>query len=70
MKTIPFTRNLFLCMVLITITLSANSKTDSPRIKEENVTYMANGVTLKGFIAYDENIKGKRPVVLLSMNGE
>lgn len=37
----------------------------APKIKEENVTYTADGVTLKGFVAYDENIKGKRPAVLV-----
>ena len=34
-------------------------------IKEETVTYQAGGVTCSGFIAWDENIKGKRPVVLI-----
>lgn len=34
-------------------------------IKEEAVTYSANGVTLKGFITYDESKTGKRPVVLV-----
>jgi len=37
----------------------------SPKIKEETVSYMANGMTYKGFIAYDENVKGKRPAVLV-----
>lgn len=37
----------------------------APKIKEEVVTYSANGVTLKGFVAYDENVKGKRPAVLV-----
>ena len=36
-----------------------------PKIKEETVSYMANGVTYKGFIAYDENVKGKRPAILV-----
>jgi len=34
-------------------------------IKEENVTYSADGVTLKGYIAYDQNLKGKRPAILV-----
>jgi dienelactone hydrolase len=34
-------------------------------IKEENVTYTADGVLLKGYIAYDTNQKGKRPAVLV-----
>src|ERR1035437_6792825 len=36
-----------------------------PNIKEETVSYTANGVTYKGFIAYDDNIKGKRPAILV-----
>ena len=36
-----------------------------PNIKEEVVTYTAGGVTLKGFVAYDANITGKRPAILV-----
>jgi len=35
------------------------------KIKEETVNYTANGVNLIGFIAYDEAIKGKLPVVFV-----
>jgi len=35
------------------------------KIKEETVSYSVNGVTYKGFIAYDDNIKGKRPAILI-----
>ncbi len=31
----------------------------------EEVDYSADGVTLKGYLAYDENVKGKRPGVLV-----
>ncbi len=34
-------------------------------IKEENITYVADGVTMKGFVAYDSDIKGKRPAILV-----
>jgi dienelactone hydrolase len=37
----------------------------TPAVKEVNVSYTAGGVTSKGFIAYDDNIKGKRPAVLV-----
>ena len=30
-------------------------------IQEREVTYSANGTALKGYIAYDDAIKGKRP---------
>ncbi len=34
-------------------------------IKTEEVSYKADGVTMKGFIAYDDAIKGKRPGILV-----
>ena len=37
----------------------------APRIKGKTVTYKAGNVTLKGYFAYDENIKGMRPGVLV-----
>ncbi|MCW3126552.1 MAG: dienelactone hydrolase [Bacteroidetes bacterium] len=40
----------------------ANTKTD---IKGTEVTYTANGVSCKGYIAYDAAIKGKRPAILV-----
>lgn len=47
------------------ISSAADSKVPVQSIKEEVVTYTVNGVTLKGFVAYDENIKGKRPAILV-----
>ena len=43
----------------------SDQKTAKPSIKEESVEYTADSVTLKGFVAYDENKKGKRPAVLV-----
>ena len=37
----------------------------APSIKTEEVTYTFNGKQSKGFIAYDENKKGKIPVVVV-----
>lgn len=34
-------------------------------IKEETVSYTADGVTMKGFVAYDGSTKKKRPVILI-----
>ena len=34
-------------------------------IKHEEVSYTANGVTMKGYLAYDDAVKGKRPGVLV-----
>lgn len=53
-----------LCSGLLT-TNSLTIKSMPPLLKEENVTYSVGGVTCKGFVAYDYNIKGKRPAVLV-----
>jgi dienelactone hydrolase len=37
----------------------------APKIKAETVTYSAGGQVMKGYLAYDENIKGQRPGVLV-----
>jgi dienelactone hydrolase len=34
-------------------------------VKTEEVSYAANGVTMKGYLAYDDKIKDKRPGVLV-----
>ncbi|MCX6303780.1 MAG: dienelactone hydrolase family protein [Bacteroidetes bacterium] len=60
-----FRNIIFICMVMITLQSFSNSAKMPPRIREEQVTYVCNGVTLKGFIAWDENLKGTRPVVLV-----
>jgi dienelactone hydrolase len=56
-------------IVLITlaiITLSFMTPNSvSQKIKEQVVTYTDNGTTFKGFVAYDENISGKRPAILV-----
>ena len=36
-----------------------------PTLKEENVTYKSDTVSMNGFVVYDENIKGARPAVLV-----
>lgn len=36
-----------------------------PRISGKTVEYSAQGVVMKGYLAYDENIKGKHPGVLV-----
>jgi dienelactone hydrolase len=46
--------------MLIAISISANAA-----VKHEEVTYTANDVTMKGYLAYDDAIKGKRPGVLV-----
>lgn len=36
-----------------------------PMLKEENISYTGDSVTMNGFIVYDENIEGARPAVLV-----
>ncbi len=47
----------------------ADSTVDKPsqpqKWKEENVTYNANGVTMKGYLVYDSTKPGKRPGILV-----
>lgn len=40
-------------------------KTTGSNIKEENITYTVGGKDYKGFVAYNENLKGKRPGILV-----
>lgn len=43
----------------------ADDKVSQPNLKEEEVSYKADSVTLKGYVVYDKNTKGKRPGVLV-----
>lgn len=43
----------------------APPKTPAPSIREEGVMYTGDSVTMKGWIAYDENNKLKRPAILV-----
>lgn len=54
----------FLIMALLASVLVVSAR-HKISIKEEAVTYTSNGVTLKSFVYYDENKKGKRPAVIV-----
>jgi len=59
---------IFSAATLLAVTISGISFThfnSKPMLKEEIVTYMADGVALKGFVVYDENKTGKRPAILV-----
>ena len=47
------------------ITVFAGHAAAAPKIEGKPVEYTAGGVTLKGYLAYDENVKGIRPGVLV-----
>jgi dienelactone hydrolase len=46
-------------------TAAVDSMKSTPSIKTDSVAYSFNGKQSKGFIAYDENRKGKLPVVVV-----
>ena len=37
----------------------------APKLKEENISYKIDSLTMDGYIVYNENIEGKRPAVLV-----
>jgi dienelactone hydrolase len=65
MKKQFFYKDLLIIIIMFGISSSITSASLPSKIKEETVSYSVNGVTYKGFIAYDENIKGKRPAILI-----
>jgi len=56
-----------IALIIIMAATSMNSRSNglSSTIKEETITYKVGNVDYHGFVAYDENLKGKRPVVLI-----
>ena len=55
---------LFLSMFIIAVPVLASNMA-RPKIRGEEVTYKADTITMKGYLAYDANHKGKRPGVLI-----
>jgi dienelactone hydrolase len=60
MKMVSVILAIFLLPLAFTGFASAKSK-----IEGKTVEYTANGVVMKGYLAYDSNIKGKRPGILV-----
>ena len=52
-------------MVFVLVALFTGHAAAAPKIEGKPVEYTAGGVTLKGYLAYDENVKGRRPGVLV-----
>ena len=65
MKTSYCLRIILICIAMITITSNTQSKGLPSAIREETINYKDGDVTLKGYVVYDESIRGKRPVVLV-----
>jgi dienelactone hydrolase len=51
--------------IVVGLLVITNAAFASPKIKGQKVEYMAGGTILKGYLAYDEKIQGKRPGVLV-----
>lgn len=69
MKYIKYCCVLFVSFYFFT---SCNNNTDKkegevkpPRLKEANISYQLDSLTMSGYVVYDENIAGKRPAVLV-----
>lgn len=66
-------QNFFSIVSLISIIFFASScnsnekktETKESKLKEENITYTADSVTMNGFLVYDENKEGPRPAVIV-----
>ena len=59
-----FSKLLFICLSLC-VTLTASAQ-DSSAIKGIEITYQsADGATLKGYVAFNQKQKGKRPAVIV-----
>ncbi|MBO9659587.1 MAG: dienelactone hydrolase family protein [Chitinophagaceae bacterium] len=43
----------------------AETAVKEPKIKEDNVTYTGDNISMSGFVAYDENKEGPRPAVIV-----
>ncbi|MEK6742365.1 MAG: dienelactone hydrolase family protein [Nitrospirota bacterium] len=56
---------LTILMVIALVMVGAGLAAAAPKIEGKPVEYTAGGVTLKGYIAYDANVKGTRPGVLV-----
>lgn len=53
-------KNLFLSISLLCLSVPAFAA-----VQGKEISYAANGTTMKGYIAYDDTVKGKRPAVLV-----
>lgn len=64
MKTRKFISYLII-IIMAVLSSGFGDKTSGSKIKEENITYTVGSKVYKGFVAYNENLKGKRPAVLV-----
>ena len=65
MKTTLNLYSLLIVAIVTSMISITKAQSLSSTLKEDNITYSANGVTLNGYVTYDESIKGKRPAILV-----
>jgi dienelactone hydrolase len=58
-------RILIVLLALLSLTVYAGPAAAKPMVEGKDVQYSAGGVVLKGYLAYDKSVKGKRPGVLV-----
>jgi dienelactone hydrolase len=59
-------KRLLIKLCVFTLVLGVIAITNAePKIQGKTVEYGTQGVVMKGYLAYDENVKGKRPGVLV-----
>ncbi|HCI52159.1 MAG TPA: dienelactone hydrolase [Gallionella sp.] len=51
--------------IVMILALCLSALTAQAAVQGREVSYQENGVTLKGYVAYDDAVKGKRPAVLV-----
>ena len=62
---------LFVLPVMLFLFAACNNETKTTtetkeqKFKYDNITYMADSVTMNGYVVYDENMEGVRPAVLV-----
>lgn len=65
MKKEYFPHAITMLIFMIFITPTAKSGNAAPNIKEETISFTADGRTYTAFLAYDANIQGRRPAILV-----
>ncbi len=65
MKTRFLLKSLLTGFAMINLSMSVNSDLSAQTVKEEMVTYSSDGLQFKGFVAYSQNVTGKRPAILI-----
>ena len=64
-KGVVMEKILIVLFAMLSLTVFAGSAAAKTMVEGKDVQYSADGVVLKGYLAYDKNVKGKRPAVLV-----